>query len=1156
MTAPKRYPMKRLAILSSAAAFLLAALPARALIDAALQMQLGNPSGATADTNNYHHYLIQRPVEALDYNATRGLPNWVSWNFTSADVSNAVARSPVYFTDTNLPPNFYRVTSADYAGSGWDRGHLCPSADRLNSRENNDMVFLMSNIMPQASSQNSGVWAQLEGDCRKIASTNNEMLIICGPSQFTGDTIASGRVAVPGHTWKIAVVVPLGSGSALDRIDYSTRVIAVTIPNSNSVGSTPWTNFLTSVNELETETGFTFFTALPPNLAAVLRSKVDGQLPPAPAIAGFWPASGSVGASVSIAGTNLNFTTNVTFGGVSASFLIHSSTNLSAIVPAGASSGPIVAATLGGTAAGPGTFIVGANDAPDLAIAITRSGDFTQGDANAAYTIIVTNLGPGASSGVVAVTNILPAGLSAVGWGGPGWTADLGTLTCTRADSLPPGSAYPPITLTVKVAANAPACVTNMAVVSGAGDPYAVNNTALEVTIINPAAAPTVVTGIATGVGTTTATLNGTVNPNGQPAQVHFEYGPTTNYGATAFCAGTYSGTTPQAVSADLEGLLAGATYHFRVVATNVLGATAGADQTFTTGGPDLAVSVAHHGDFVQGYICSYILTVTNLGDGASLGAVTVTNTLPAGLTACGLSGDGWETDLSTLTCTRADSLAAGAAYPAIILSALVATNAPASVTHVAAVSGGGENNLDNNTADDPTTINPAGGEEGGSILAGWNVSALSNYGPSPLSPTTNAAHLAVEGLTRGAGVGTGGTAAARAWGGTVWTSASAAAAISSDRCATFSAAASNGYTLSFAAISRFDYRRSPTGPTNGLLQCQLGTGDFITLAAVTYPTAGSGGASLSPILLSSIPALQNIGPGTNVTFRIVNWAGTSSAGTWYIFDVANSAASDFEVLGTVAPAVTPAADLAIHLTHAGNFTQGDLGRTCTLLVTNCGTAPTTGAVMVTNLLPAGLVATAIGGSGWTSDLGALACSRSDALAAGASYPPITVTVNVATNAPASLTNLAVVAGGGETNMANNVAHDPITIIALAPIELWRLHWFGTTANSGPAADTAVAAGDGLPNLLKYALGLNPLVPAGDPVAGDIASGYLRLTVPKNPDAVDVTFHVEAAAALDAAWATNNTTVEINTATLLRVRANDPVAGSAAGFIRLRISRP
>src|SRR5207245_2900990 len=65
----------------------------------------------------------------------------------------------------------------------------------------------------------------------------------------------------------------------------------------------------------------------------------------------------------------------------------------------------------------------------------------------------------------------------------------------------------------------------------------------------------------------------------------------------------------------------------------------------------------------------------------------------------------------------------------------------------------------------------------------------------------------------------------------------------------------------------------------------------------------------------------------------------------------------------------------------------------------------------------------------WSCTVGATStCSRSDALAAGASYPAITLTVNVAANAPATVTNTATVSGGGETNTANNSSSDPTTV--------------------------------------------------------------------------------------------------------------------------------
>ncbi len=85
--------------------------------------------------------------------------------------------------------------------------------------------------------------------------------------------------------------------------------------------------------------------------------------------------------------------------------------------------------------------------------------------------------------------------------------------------------------------------------------------------------------------------------------------------------------------------------------------------------------------------------------------------------------------------------------------------------------------------------------------------------------------------------------------------------------------------------------------------------------------------------------------------------------------------------------------------------------------------------ITVADVLPAGLTATAIGGDGWTANLGSLTCTRTDALDAGAAYPLITVTVTVASNAPATVTNTATVAGG-ESNPAHDTANDVTTIDA------------------------------------------------------------------------------------------------------------------------------
>ena len=125
------------------------------------------------------------------------------------------------------------------------------------------------------------------------------------------------------------------------------------------------------------------------------------------------------------------------------------------------------------------------------------------------------------------------------------------------------------------------------------------------------------------------------------------------------------------------------------------------------TSAPDLTVSKTHSGNFVRGQTgATYTITSTNIGGAATSGAVTVTDTLPGGLTAASMSGTNWNCTLATLTCTRGDTLAAGASYPAITLAVDVAGNAPASVTNTVTSSGGGETNTGNNTGSDITTIN------------------------------------------------------------------------------------------------------------------------------------------------------------------------------------------------------------------------------------------------------------------------------------------------------------------------------------------------------------------------------------------------------------------------------------------------------------------
>jgi endonuclease G len=254
----------------------------------------------------------------------------------------------------------------DESGGGainFNRGHLCPSEDRTDTSTNNKLVFFMSNIMPQSGPNNQGVWENLESDCRTLASAGNELLIICGPSGFCTNRIPSGKAYIGSNVWKIAVIVPTNSGTAISRLSVTNRVIAVSIPNVTNGLSSAWQNYVTSPRQIEQDTGFTFFSTVPANIAGVFRAKVDGS--PVPGITNVSPTSGSMGSSVVIKGTNFTGASVVWFNGTNAAFTLNSSSQITATVPTGATTGPVSVIAPGGLATSAANFTV-ANGKPGI----------------------------------------------------------------------------------------------------------------------------------------------------------------------------------------------------------------------------------------------------------------------------------------------------------------------------------------------------------------------------------------------------------------------------------------------------------------------------------------------------------------------------------------------------------------------------------------------------------------------------------------------------------------------------------------------------------------------------------------------------------------------------------------------------------------------
>ena len=219
----------------------------------------------------------------LCYHRDRGTATWTSWHLDSSWLGSA-PRQNDYRADTTLPVGWYQVQGSDFSGSGFDRGHMTPSADRTSTVADNSATFLMTNMIPQAPDNNQGPWADLENYLRTLVTAGNELYILSGGTGTGGsgsnggttNTVASGHVTVPALTWKVIIVLPVGANDT-SRVTTSTRTIAVIMPNTQGIRNNDWRNYRVSVDQVEALTGFDFFSNVPVAIQAAIESVVDNQ---------------------------------------------------------------------------------------------------------------------------------------------------------------------------------------------------------------------------------------------------------------------------------------------------------------------------------------------------------------------------------------------------------------------------------------------------------------------------------------------------------------------------------------------------------------------------------------------------------------------------------------------------------------------------------------------------------------------------------------------------------------------------------------------------------------------------------------------------------------------------------------------------------------
>lgn len=198
--------------------------------------------------------ILRKTNYTVSFNAKANIPNWVAWSITADELIERESRSNNFQPDPELPAHL-AVTTDDYTGSGYDRGHMCPAADNRYHWRAMDESFYMTNICPQNHNLNAGVWSTLEQQCRRWAETGTTVYIACGPllkagakAQYIGD---KHQVRVPEAFFKVV----------LFGLDTSTPQ-AYGFIFENKAGKKPLTYYARTVDEIEALTGFDFFAPL------------------------------------------------------------------------------------------------------------------------------------------------------------------------------------------------------------------------------------------------------------------------------------------------------------------------------------------------------------------------------------------------------------------------------------------------------------------------------------------------------------------------------------------------------------------------------------------------------------------------------------------------------------------------------------------------------------------------------------------------------------------------------------------------------------------------------------------------------------------------------------------------------------------------------
>jgi len=263
--------------------------------------EFGRPTGASR--TNLNDLLITRTTYTLSYNASRGTPNWVSYELDQRQRSTGQDRCNCFTAEPSLPAD-KQVFTSDYTNGGYDRGHMTRSADRTVTNGENARTFYLSNVVPQTADLNQGVWATFENQLADSAAAGRAVYIITGPiyspsaaARYIKQDSGQTKIRIPDSTWKVAFIGPYSAGHAFARGDVrswddlaNTTVLAVNMPNVAGVRNDAPSKYATTADAIEASTGYDFLSLLP---TAYQNAIEAGDHPPVSVLNG--PTSGAPG---------------------------------------------------------------------------------------------------------------------------------------------------------------------------------------------------------------------------------------------------------------------------------------------------------------------------------------------------------------------------------------------------------------------------------------------------------------------------------------------------------------------------------------------------------------------------------------------------------------------------------------------------------------------------------------------------------------------------------------------------------------------------------------------------------------------------------------------------------------------------------------------